>query len=129
MQGPRELEQHFRHQVRRRCFGFGPHGYRAKEDLKRSVTSAPRANSSRQLWHDAPILPSILVGAPGFEPGTPSPPDWCANRAALRSAEKNHVYAAAAQRARARMARAPKRVSVTRAPAAAERVNEEREER
>jgi hypothetical protein len=28
----------------------------------------------------------LLVGAPGFEPGTPSPPDWCANRAALRSA-------------------------------------------
>ena len=27
----------------------------------------------------------LLVGAPGFEPGTPSPPDWCANRAALRS--------------------------------------------
>jgi hypothetical protein len=43
-----------------------------------------------------------VVGAPGFEPGTPSPPDWCANRAALRSAEKNHVYAAAAQGARAR---------------------------
>jgi hypothetical protein len=21
----------------------------------------------------------IVVGAPGFEPGTPSPPDWCAN--------------------------------------------------
>jgi hypothetical protein len=28
----------------------------------------------------------LMVGAPGFEPGTPSPPDWCANRAALRSA-------------------------------------------
>ena len=27
-----------------------------------------------------------LVGAPRFELGTPSPPDWCANRAALRSA-------------------------------------------
>ena len=26
-----------------------------------------------------------LVGAPRFELGTPSPPDWCANRAALRS--------------------------------------------
>jgi hypothetical protein len=32
-----------------------------------------------------------LVGAPGFEPGTPSPPDWCANRAALRSANHNHT--------------------------------------
>jgi hypothetical protein len=27
----------------------------------------------------------FLVGAPRFELGTPSPPDWCANRAALRS--------------------------------------------
>ena len=27
-----------------------------------------------------------LVGARGFEPPTPSPPDWCANQAALRSA-------------------------------------------
>ena len=27
----------------------------------------------------------MLVGAPRFELGTPSPPDWCANRAALRS--------------------------------------------
>jgi hypothetical protein len=26
-----------------------------------------------------------MVGAPRFELGTPSPPDWCANRAALRS--------------------------------------------
>ena len=25
-----------------------------------------------------------LVGAAGFEPTTPSPPDWCANRAAPR---------------------------------------------
>jgi hypothetical protein len=29
-----------------------------------------------------------LVGAPRFELGTPSPPDWCANRAALRSEAK-----------------------------------------
>ena len=27
----------------------------------------------------------LMVGAPRFELGTPSPPDWCANRAALRS--------------------------------------------
>src|SRR5215470_5398775 len=32
----------------------------------------------------------LLVGAPGFEPGTPSPPDWCANRAALRSDRHRH---------------------------------------
>jgi hypothetical protein len=30
---------------------------------------------------------ALLVGAPRFELGTPSPPDWCANRAALRSAD------------------------------------------
>jgi hypothetical protein len=29
----------------------------------------------------------LLVGAPRFELGTPSPPDWCANRAALRSVD------------------------------------------
>ena len=32
-----------------------------------------------------PISREFLVGAPRFELGTPSPPDWCANRAALRS--------------------------------------------
>jgi long-chain acyl-CoA synthetase len=30
-------------------------------------------------------IEAVLVGAPRFELGTPSPPDWCANRAALRS--------------------------------------------
>src|SRR5262249_22929939 len=34
------------------------------------------------------IVIDYLVGAPRFELGTPSPPDWCANRAALRSAEE-----------------------------------------
>src|SRR5690242_9690242 len=35
---------------------------------------------------DISEAPSVfLVGAPRFELGTPSPPDWCANRAALRS--------------------------------------------
>src|SRR4051812_12801704 len=47
------------------------------------------------LTSDAPVFPrspfprlgaAVLVGAPRFELGTPSPPDWCANRAALRSA-------------------------------------------
>jgi hypothetical protein len=35
----------------------------------------------------------LLVGAPRFELGTPSPPDWCANRAALRSDEKKLLKA------------------------------------
>src|SRR6476660_3389141 len=30
------------------------------------------------------ILFEKMVGAAGFEPTTPSPPDWCANRAAPR---------------------------------------------
>jgi hypothetical protein len=33
----------------------------------------------------------FLVGAPRFELGTPSPPDWCANRAALRSDLRNII--------------------------------------
>src|SRR6266446_1437216 len=64
-----------------------------------------RANRAAQMTNVGAKY--LMVGAPGFEPGTPSPPDWCANRAALRSAEKNHVYAAAVQHARARIARAP----------------------
>ena len=31
----------------------------------------------------------LMVGAARFELATPSPPDWCANRAALRSDEEN----------------------------------------
>jgi hypothetical protein len=31
----------------------------------------------------------LLVGAARFELATPSPPDWCANRAALRSDREN----------------------------------------
>ncbi len=34
---------------------------------------------------------SLVVGAPRFELGTPSPPDWCANRAALRSDARKAV--------------------------------------
>jgi hypothetical protein len=30
----------------------------------------------------------LMVGAAGFEPTTPSPPDWCANQAAPRSDTK-----------------------------------------
>ena len=33
-------------------------------------------------------LSGFLVGAAGFEPTTPSPPDWCANQAAPRSGTK-----------------------------------------
>src|SRR6266704_1116163 len=34
----------------------------------------------------------LVVGAPRFELGTPSPPDWCANRAALRSAGTSGLF-------------------------------------
>jgi hypothetical protein len=45
------------------------------------------------FWEDMRCLLAAnyliyLVGAPRFELGTPSPPDWCANRAALRSEAK-----------------------------------------
>jgi hypothetical protein len=54
----------------------------------------PAAKSWEARWgenRDKSLI--LLVGAPGFEPGTPSPPDWCANRAALRSAHRGHLYA------------------------------------
>src|SRR6266404_4272160 len=38
-----------------------------------------------------------LVGAPRFELGTPSPPDWCANRAALRSELRRTIVSARAR--------------------------------
>jgi hypothetical protein len=34
----------------------------------------------------------LLVGAAGFEPTTPSPPDWCANRAAPRPDRNGEDY-------------------------------------
>ena len=34
----------------------------------------------------------LLVGAAGFEPTTPSPPDWCANRAAPRPDRNGRDY-------------------------------------
>jgi hypothetical protein len=40
-----------------------------------------------------------MVGAGRFELPTPSPPDWCANRAALRSDLRN-VYAGLLRSAR-----------------------------
>jgi hypothetical protein len=43
-----------------------------------------------------------LVGAPRFELGTPSPPDWCANRAALRSDPPNIIVIGVARRNRRR---------------------------
>src|SRR5262249_9265145 len=42
----------------------------------------PKRQSSKSDLDKSLVL---LVGAPRFELGTPSPPDWCANRAALRS--------------------------------------------
>lgn len=45
-----------------------------------------------------------MVGAERFELSTPSPPDWCANRAALRSERRDYSDAvAAAQPTRPRL--------------------------
>ncbi len=52
--------------------------------FKPGVGAAPMARAALLRW-DSPMS-GRLVGAPRFELGTPSPPDWCANRAALRSA-------------------------------------------
>ena len=45
-----------------------------------------------------------LVGAAGFEPTTPSPPDWCANRAAPRPDRNGADYRDAAVVAQQRSA-------------------------
>src|SRR5215470_7046270 len=50
--------------------------------------SATMAAITRLDIRSSPML-SFLVGAARFELATPSPPDWCANRAALRSDEEN----------------------------------------
>ena len=45
------------------------------------------SGDDRQIYRWAkPLI--CLVGAARFELATPSPPDWCANRAALRSADR-----------------------------------------
>src|SRR5262245_33819288 len=61
------------------------------DSLNLSSHGLPSAN----FWEDwhvknrlKPLI--LLVGAPRFELGTPSPPDWCANRAALRSDRHRH---------------------------------------
>jgi hypothetical protein len=55
-----------------------------------SVSAPARANQ-RMATAYVIINPTfgLLVGAARFELATPSPPDWCANRAALRSDEEN----------------------------------------
>src|SRR3979490_2696728 len=48
--------------------------------------------TSDRLTRDLLIISGgCVVGAPRFELGTPSPPDWCANRAALRSDERRTI--------------------------------------
>jgi hypothetical protein len=57
---------------------------RAKSAFGHLVDTAP----SRKFQHEtqkAPLMRGFsMVGAPGFEPGTSSPPDWRANQAAPR---------------------------------------------
>src|SRR5215510_12938326 len=47
-------------------------------------TATPRAHSRLTVPKSPDNSMIYLVGAAGFEPTTPSPPDWCANRAAPR---------------------------------------------
>ena len=53
----------------------------------------------RDVSHSNDFAPQaclvFLVGAAGFEPTTPSPPDWCANRAAPRPDRNGADYRAA----------------------------------
>jgi hypothetical protein len=57
----------------------------AKKACPRRVPGKERILSRGRRTYKALNLLCKLVGARGFEPPTPSPPDWCANQAALRS--------------------------------------------
>src|SRR3954466_5483493 len=62
---------------------------RMNAKARRSGHGQPRARRSAPVSF-GPLgtmmeIEEDMVGAPRFELGTPSPPDWCANRAALRS--------------------------------------------
>jgi hypothetical protein len=57
----------------------------AADRLPGSVFALGR--SARHIAEKLLFQGVFLVGAPRFELGTPSPPDWCANRAALRSVD------------------------------------------
>src|ERR1700753_2423220 len=79
---------------------LGPSGadrhklYSHKSLIFRRLATFPKRIPRPKIWEtieaekDAKCL-FYLVGAPRFELGTPSPPDWCANRAALRSEAVN----------------------------------------
>ncbi len=88
--------------------GVGPKG--PHEPWSSQASETPGAGRStngiapeRQFWlrrlcSKPPRWPvnhmKSMVGARGFEPPTPSPPDWCANQAALRSAKRLFCRAA-----------------------------------
>jgi hypothetical protein len=56
------------------------------------VTDDPENRRSSFCRSGRSPLSEKVVGAPRFELGTPSPPDWCANRAALRSAGTSGLF-------------------------------------
>jgi hypothetical protein len=60
---------------------------RSKVSRRQTESRAWRCRDRRRERERCGFLADFLVGAPRFELGTPSPPDWCANRAALRSAD------------------------------------------
>ncbi len=53
-------------------------------------TDSEQKRKSPELPGFSGTLPSVQVGATGFEPATPRPPVWCASQAALRPV-KNHM--------------------------------------
>jgi hypothetical protein len=77
----------------RGLFGDGPHmmfGSLNCETVggstRRACSTSTRAGQNGRSFDRRSLkLLKRLVGARGFEPPTPSPPDWCANQAALRS--------------------------------------------
>src|SRR6478672_5550653 len=59
-----------------------PPTFRQYGPPKWNPSGTPRLELTRQSLRN---YLETLVGAAGFEPTTPSPPDWCANQAAPRS--------------------------------------------
>ena len=71
-----------------------------RSDRRTRLICRPGIIGSAPLWHPSNHpgamlsgnLLIFLVGAAGFEPTTPSPPDWCANRAAPRPDQNGADY-------------------------------------
>ena len=80
--------------------------------MRRAASAACCRPSPREMSVDS------MVGAPRFELGTPSPPDWCANRAALRSVPFSRWFVVRPAARRKWAAIAPGRADPGRSPSA-----------